>query len=55
MLTARNNNNIIFNYIVNELQNIINPNSTYLEAFSSTKEKIKNLCDLIYTLKKKKY
>ena len=53
MLTARTNNNIIFNYIVSELQNIINPTSKYIESFKSNKEKIKLLCELIFNFKKK--
>jgi hypothetical protein len=53
MLTTRNNNNIIFNYIVNELQNIINPTSNYIQSFKSNKEKIKILSELIFNFKKK--
>ena len=54
LLTARNNSNTIFNNIINELKNILNPTTKYLENFSSNKEKIKNLSELIINFKKKK-
>lgn len=54
LLTARKNNNIIFNYIIDELKNILNPTSKYIESFNSNKEKFKNLSELIINFKTKK-
>tara|TARA_B100000035_G_scaffold314470_2_gene330832 strand:- start:6693 stop:10862 length:4170 start_codon:yes stop_codon:yes gene_type:complete len=54
LLTARKNNNVVFNYIIEELKNILNPTSKYIESFNSNKEKIKNLSELIIHFKTKK-
>ena len=55
LLTARKKySNIIFNYIIDELKNILNSTSKYIESFNSNKEKIKNLTELIINFKTKK-
>ena len=52
MLTARDNNNVIFRNIVEELENILNPSSVYIQSFEGPNEKIKHLTELFSHFKK---